>query len=129
MGSNHTVIGTTEPEGYHFCMGTDHKIIDGTRSTAFGKGHIIHNSLSSSSNTAFGINNKIFDCSGGFIAGRDSTLGHISADPIYNPENSAAFGQENFILAQNSFTAGYKNILAENGMHHLDIIMILVILN
>jgi len=112
MGSNHTVIGTTEPDGYHFCMGTDHKIIDGTRSTTFGKGHIIHNSLSSSSNTAFGINNKIFDCSGGFIAGRDSTLGHISADPIYNPENSAAFGQENFILAQNSFTAGYKNVLA-----------------
>ena len=28
MGSNHTVIGTTEPDGYHFCMGTDHKIID-----------------------------------------------------------------------------------------------------
>ena len=39
-------------------------------------------------------------------------MGHISADPIYNPENSAAFGQENFILAQNSFTAGHKNVLA-----------------
>ena len=111
FGQNHTIIADPSTNLTHrsFVMGSDNRVIDGRDATIFGQDNLIHNSADSSANFIFGINNRIFDCSAGFIAGEDCTLGYIAGGREWSAYASQAMGKENFVISYISHAAGYKN--------------------
>ena len=111
FGQNHTIIADPSTNLTHrsFVMGSDNRVIDGRDATIFGNDNLIHNSRDSSANFIFGINNRIFDCSAGFIAGEDCTLGYIAGGREWSAYGSQAMGRENFVISYISHAAGYKN--------------------
>tara|TARA_B100000575_G_scaffold191104_1_gene154191 strand:- start:3736 stop:22587 length:18852 start_codon:yes stop_codon:yes gene_type:complete len=111
FGQNHTIIADPSTNLTHrsFVMGSDNRVIDGRDATIFGQDNLIHNSPDSSANFIFGINNRIFDCSSGFIAGEDCTLGYIAGGREWSAYASQAMGKENFVISYISHAAGYKN--------------------
>jgi hypothetical protein len=113
FGQNHTIIADPSTNLTHrsFVMGSDNRVIDGRDATIFGQDNLIHNSPDSSANFIFGINNRIFDCSAGFIAGEDCTLGYIAGGREWSAYGSQAMGKENFVISYISHAAGYKNTI------------------